>query len=155
MRRGHDASASVDRGAEAIEHAFDAYHRAFKEITRRARSRFENREWLGMHEDARERLDVYGGVVARVVADVCQILGEHAEDRSRWAEVRAAYARLIARRADFELAETFFNSVTRRIFSTVGVDPSIEYVATDFDVPPALADAPVYRTYARGPVLTR
>jgi isocitrate dehydrogenase kinase/phosphatase len=31
-------------------------------------------------------------------------------------------------RPDSELAETFFNSVTRRVFSTVGVDPAIEYL---------------------------
>ena len=31
-------------------------------------------------------------------------------------------------RPDAELAETFFNSVTRRVFSTVGVDPAIEYL---------------------------
>src|SRR5690606_25753546 len=45
------------------------------------------------------------------------------------------------------LAETFFNSVTRRIFSTVGVDPRIEFVDTDFDSPPIEAMAPLYRSY--------
>ena len=29
---------------------------------------------------------------------------------------------------DGEIAATFFNSVTRRVFSTVGVDPAIEYL---------------------------
>ncbi len=45
------------------------------------------------------------------------------------------------------LAETFFNSVTRKIFTTVGVDPSIEFVDTDFGSPPHEAERPVYRTY--------
>jgi len=31
-------------------------------------------------------------------------------------------------RPDAELAQTFFNSVTRRVFSTVGVDAAIEYL---------------------------
>jgi hypothetical protein len=61
--------------------------------------------------------------------------------------MRAAYTQAIAGRTDFELAETFFNSATRRIFDTVGVDPKIEYVDSDFDAPPPPPDERVYRRY--------
>ena len=37
----------------------------------------------------------------------------------------------IAGNHDWELAETFFNSITRRILATVGVDCKIEFVNTD------------------------
>jgi len=37
--------------------------------------------------------------------------------------MKTAYAGLVAGRPDIELAETFFNSASRRIFHTVGVDP--------------------------------
>ncbi|MGH2374728.1 MAG: bifunctional isocitrate dehydrogenase kinase/phosphatase, partial [bacterium] len=141
------------RGADAIRHAFDAYRREFRQITHRARSSFEGQEWRGMQGDARERLDLYPRVVTRVVAGVLRILGEDAQARTLWARMKAAYTQSIAGRTDFELAETFFNSVTRRIFATVGVDPKIEYVDSDFDAPPPPADEPVYRMYAgRGPI---
>jgi hypothetical protein len=42
--------------------------------------------------------------------------------------MKTAYAALAAARADHELARTFFNSATRRVFATVGIDPEIEFV---------------------------
>ena len=63
--------------------------------------------------------------------------------------MKAVYSGLIAGRDDWEVAETFFNSVTRRIFTTVGVDHQIEFVATDFETPPTRPQSPVYRVYNR------
>ena len=137
----------VQHSADAIRQAFETYQREFKRITRRARSRFENCDWHGIQQDAVERLDVYARVIAEVVAGVRRILDDRAQDGLVWAQMKAAYSQAIARRVDFELAETFFNSVTRRIFATVGVDPRIEFVAPDFDAPQPAVDAPAYATY--------
>jgi isocitrate dehydrogenase kinase/phosphatase len=63
--------------------------------------------------------------------------------------MKAVYSGLIAERDDWEVAETFFNSTTRRIFATVGVDPRIEFVATDFATPPTRSRMAVYRVYNR------
>ncbi len=151
MTADRDIDTPARRGSDAIRQAFDTYQREFQRITRRARSRFEQRDWRGMQEDARERLDLYPGVITRIVADVRRTLGGRAEDRSLWAQMKAAYTQSIARRPDFELAETFFNSVTRRIFATVGVDRNIEYVDSDFDAPPPPApNEPGYRVYSGG-----
>lgn len=106
-----------------------------------------------MQQDARKRLDLYPRLVTRTVEDVRRILGPRAENRPLWAGIKAAYTHSIARYPDVELAETFFNSVTRRIFATVGVDPKIEYVDSDFDAPLPPPDEPVYRRYLlRGPM---
>jgi isocitrate dehydrogenase kinase/phosphatase len=56
-------------------------------------------------------------------------LGPALVERATWARLRAEYAPLVADRRDSELAETFFNSFTRRLFHTVGVDPGIEFVS--------------------------
>jgi isocitrate dehydrogenase kinase/phosphatase len=141
-----DRASSALLGADVIRGAFEDYRREFRAITHRARSRFENGEWRGMQQDARERLELYGRCVTRTVEGVSQVVGPRPQDRALWAEMKAAYSRSIAHCPDVELAETFFNSVTRRIFATVGVDPRIEYVASDFDAPPAPGE-PVYRRY--------
>jgi isocitrate dehydrogenase kinase/phosphatase len=65
-----------------------------------------------------------------------------------WVSIKAVYSGLITDRDDWEIAETFFNSVTRQIFTTVGVDTEIEFVHTDFEDPPTRPKQPVYRTYA-------
>ena len=133
--------------ARVILDGFISYQARFREITRRAKQRFEKRDWSGLQTDASERLDLYKNVVDQVVANLQGGLESAVEDKAIWAIMKAHYSELIADREDWDLAETFFNSITRRIFSTVGLDANIEYVDTDFESPPTAATAPVYRAY--------
>jgi isocitrate dehydrogenase kinase/phosphatase len=136
------------RGAATIERGFDAFTSRFTEITRRARQRFERREWSAGQLDAVERIQLYEQVVREVVPQVRRILGDRLPDRTVWAEMKSAYARSFASRDDAELGATFFNSITRRILATVGVDPSIEFIHADHG-PPASPAAPLpHVTYA-------
>ena len=147
MASNHDYGSLAHRAAAAIRTAFDTYQYNFKIITRRAKSRFEQRDWHAMQHDAVERLELYGQVITRIVGEVRSILGERAQDRSVWAQMKATYSDSIARCVDIELAETFFNSVTRRLFATVGVDPNIEFVASEFDARPPTGGQPVFTTH--------
>lgn len=133
--------------AREIAAAFGEYRKAFLEVTRRARERFERREWGRLRADSTLRLGLYRESVDRAEAATRALLGERCRDRIVWISAKAVYSSLIAQRQDWELAETFFNSVTRRLFSTVGVDPTMEYVASDFDAPPSEALEPVYERY--------
>ena len=135
--------------AKAILGGLDQYADHFRIITRRARIRFDERDWRGMQADAAERLDLYGRVVSSVIADLRHLLMDRADDRSLWAAMKAVYSGLIEGRDDWDLAETFFNSATRRIFSTVGVDPRIEFVDTDFDTPPTQPRHPLHLVFGR------
>ena len=135
--------------AREIVEALDGYLASFSTITRRAKARFERREWSGAVADAAERLDLYGMVIDRLEADVRAALGAQVTDGGVWAGMKAAYSRLIETRPDYEVAETFFNSVTRRIFTTIGVDPNIEYTASNIDSPPAEPPLLPMRTYER------
>ncbi|HTP11874.1 MAG TPA: bifunctional isocitrate dehydrogenase kinase/phosphatase [Anaerolineae bacterium] len=141
----------AERGANTIHAAFLAYRAEFNAITRRARVRFEQRDWHGMQDDALERLDLYKKIVDGVVAETQAVLGEAVRQEAIWLRMKACYSRCIAGYGDFEIAETFFNSITRRIFATVGVDPGREYVDSDFNAPPARSSQPVYHTYPAAP----
>ena len=121
--------------ARAIHTAYDRWIRGFEEITRRARERFERRDWRGAQTDATARLALYRIHLDGAVADVGDILEDAVLERTRWAAVKARHQDGLAGRADAELARTFFNSVTRRIFSTVGADPAIEYLDPAPDTP--------------------
>lgn len=134
-----------NRAVAAIHAAYDRYHRGFEEITRRARDRFERRDWLGAQADVTERLALYRTHVDAAVADAHDILEDAVMERTLWASMRARHAVGARDRPDAELAQTFFNSVTRRVFSTVGVDAAIEYL--DPSPAPAEPDAPsLYHT---------
>ncbi len=120
-----------EAGAKAILSAFDTYQSEYRAITQRAKSRFESRDWLGANADAVARLELYPTVIRQIVANIQLILGDYWRDRAVWRLMKERYTELIVHRDDIETAETFFNSVTRRIFATVGVDPQIEYVASE------------------------
>lgn len=140
-------SRRANLGARAIRDAWAGFADRFRIITRRARLRFDAGDWKGMTSDNVERLDLYGAVARETARTVAGILGDRVEDRTVWAAMKAVYSGLIEERTDWDVAETFFNSVTRKIFSTVGVDPHIEFVDTDFDDPPSGPPEPVVRTH--------
>jgi isocitrate dehydrogenase kinase/phosphatase len=125
--------------AEAARDAFVEYERHFDEITRRARDRFLNREWRGSLDDARERLLLYSLILSSLTNRVNELMAERLNDRSVWIATKAAYSALIAKSSRWEIAESFFNSLTRRVFATEGVNQVIEFVDTDFDAPVELA----------------
>jgi isocitrate dehydrogenase kinase/phosphatase len=121
-------AAHAARAATIIADAFAVYVALFRVLTCVARDHFERRDWHAMQHDSMRRLDLYTRQVDEGLAALRVLLGEMLEDRPFWATLRAAYERRIAGDPDDELAETFFNSITRRIFHTIGVDPAVEFV---------------------------
>jgi isocitrate dehydrogenase kinase/phosphatase len=116
--------------ARAIHQAFAVYHTHYAAITQRAGVRFANRDWAGMQSDAGDRLDLYKKVVDNTVAEITEALGPNIDDAELWAQTKVVYNDLLSKVDVWELAETFFNSITRRIFATVGVNANIEFVDT-------------------------
>lgn len=151
MARQQPADVSASRlsnlAASAIAGAHQLYREDFEKITRRAKARFQRRDWQGAVEDAAERLDLYGQMIDRTEREVRRVLGDRVADEYVWAGTKAVYSGAIAGRDDWELAETFFNSVTRRIFTTLGVNPEIEFVDSDFEPPALDAAERLCRTY--------
>ncbi len=127
----HDALA-ID-AAELLRDRFADYNSRFRAITRRARQRFEQRDWAGAREDARERIALYDRCVAETSDAVAALLGPNAADKALWAAIKDHYAAMIGPLLDQELNKTFFNTLSRRFFGTLGVDPAIEFVALDIE----------------------
>src|SRR3954462_13722135 len=89
---GSAAIGNAAPAVPAIHAAYERYHRGFEEITRRARGRFEQRDWLGAQADATERLTLYKVHVDGAVADVHDILQDAVMERTLWAAMRAFHA---------------------------------------------------------------
>jgi isocitrate dehydrogenase kinase/phosphatase len=139
-------------GAASVLESYGAYRAEFKHVTRRAPLRFERRDWHGAHADALERLELRPRRVGRAVEALQRVLGPAAADRRLRADLKAAYDRALEGRPDAEVARTFFNSVTRRAFGTVGVDPASEFVNGGLEpqaASPPAGGEPVFRTYLR------
>jgi isocitrate dehydrogenase kinase/phosphatase len=139
----------AEQAASAIFNAYLDYQREFRSLTRRARARFERREWRGTQTDARERLALRPRCIRRTVEELEGLLGDRATDHGLWIRMRAGYLERIEPLPDRELAATFFSSVTRKLFGTVGVDPAIEFTAADWEVRPPAGATPLYRVHRR------
>jgi isocitrate dehydrogenase kinase/phosphatase len=133
------ASVARNCASDAVD-AFDRYNTEFRTITRRAPARFDERDWQGSQRDAVERIELYGRYVERTVAALRLRLGSDVTDSALWSTIKHEFARLIEGTPDAEFRKTFFNSLTRTFFGTIGVSPDIEFVALDLDPLARVAD---------------
>src|SRR5213082_2352173 len=128
-----EASALAQDCARRIVDAFAHYNAEFRAITRRAPLRFDARDWRGGQQDAIERIGLYDRFVNQTIAGLRLGLGARALDRDLWRQIHGAFGERITDLPDPEFTKTFFSSISRRLFGTVGVAPDIEFVATDLD----------------------
>ena len=131
-----DNDALIHETAGKIFEAFEDYNQEFRNITQRARRRFDEREWKLGQRDAVERIELYDRRVVRCVAGLVGPMGARIADVDIWHAIRADFQERTADCVDVEFYKTFFNSVTRKVFNTVGVNPNVEFVAPDLE--PAL-----------------
>jgi isocitrate dehydrogenase kinase/phosphatase len=133
--------------ASTICDDFSAYNTEFRAITQRARGRFETRDWKGSQRDAVERIELYDTAVKRTRVEIKRRLGHLCKNKTLWAKTKASYANLIEECPDSEFYKTFFSSITRGIFDTVGVDRDVEFLAVDFEPAPLTAKPPKAEIY--------
>jgi isocitrate dehydrogenase kinase/phosphatase len=116
-----------------IVDAFARYNAEFRAITRRAPLRFDQRDSHGSQRDAVERIELYDRFVRQAIEELKSALGTRAQERELWRQIHDEFGARIAALPDPEFTKTFFSSISRRLFGTVGVAPDIEFVATDLD----------------------
>jgi isocitrate dehydrogenase kinase/phosphatase len=134
------------RCAQMVVEAFLGYDASFRAITRRAQVCFAERDWGRSHQDAVERIELYEQSIRSTVSRLELALGGDVRQQGLWRDVKRHFSNLIGGLPDSEFCKTFFSSVTRRLFGTVGVTPDIEFVATDLD--PLSAAQPTTVTHA-------
>lgn len=131
-RVGSDHHRLVAEACGLVVAGFDDYNASFSDLTRRARRRFEQGDRAGMRADVVARLELYDQMVDETISRLEGLLANRLFSRSIWRDMRQVFAELIERKLDAELYKTFFNTITRRLFKTRGVNPAIEFVAFDF-----------------------
>jgi len=119
--------------AQILVDLFADYNAEFREVTQRARQRFEERDWRGSQRDAVERIGLYSRYVDSGVELMRRRLGDEVHERSIWSSIKRRYAEIIDPLPDAEFKKTYFCSITRKTFGTVGVDPAVEFFALDLD----------------------
>ncbi len=106
---------------------YDDYGSTYAAITRRAQERFEQGDWQGMRRDTRQRLDLYARVATDTADRIRTAIDTIIDRMAHWNEVKDRYHKHMADRRDAELAYTFLNSVSRKLFDIVGFDPRLAF----------------------------
>lgn len=139
------------RMATAILEGFNRHYGLFRYVAQRAKTLFENGDWQGIQQSARERIAFYDLRVRECVSRLEEEFGvDEWSDEEReaiWQQAKHDYVTLIADHHQPECAETFFNSVCCKILHR-------DYFHNDFIfVRPAVAtdhmdsEPPSYRCY--------
>jgi isocitrate dehydrogenase kinase/phosphatase len=155
------AAVGASGGAVAKDHAaliaehFRLYNEEFGRITRRAALNFLAEDWQNAQLDAVARIELYELRVARCVAAIASQLQSKRTDVALWVDIKRAYEIIVARRPDSDFYRTFFNSVTRDLFGTVGVNPDVEFCATSVGRASGAVPIRVYRVSGSLPTAVR
>ncbi len=104
------------RLARTILNGFYSYFADFENITLAARTRFEKAEWAAMHHASTRRIDLYKAKVVETLEFVEFIAGDRLKEFDFWSETRGIYSDLVRGMTNFEIAETFYNSIYNAVF---------------------------------------
>ncbi|SDK24336.1 bifunctional isocitrate dehydrogenase kinase/phosphatase [Billgrantia gudaonensis] len=105
------------RLAATILHGFDEYRSRFKAITADASRRFRDAAWREAQQASAERINLYAEKVDDTLERLRRTFSEEELTHCEcWREARNHYAELISQRLDYELAETYFNSLFCSVF---------------------------------------
>jgi isocitrate dehydrogenase kinase/phosphatase len=149
-----DGVSAKDHAAVIAEH-FRLYNEEFGRITRRAALNFLAEDWQTGQLDAVARIELYEQRVARGVATIAGRLQTKRTDVALWIDIKRAYEIIVARRPDSDFYRTFFNSITRDLFGTVGVNPEVEFCATNVGRASGAVPIRVYRVGGSLPAAVR
>ena len=137
------------RLAKVILNGFDAFFGDFQNVTLGAQARFEKADWQLVHAAMSKRLEMYKKKVRDVakLADGDGIAGGLLRDRSLWREAKAEYALLVATHSNYEIAQTFFNSVYCYVFGHEKIRDLHSFVMAPDHQPEVLDDAVIVTEY--------
>ncbi|MFK7924820.1 MAG: bifunctional isocitrate dehydrogenase kinase/phosphatase, partial [Bacteroidia bacterium] len=130
-----------------ILEGFKAYRSEFNRITQRAVVRFENQDWAGIQDDSKERLRVYKKEAMKIAMQARRLLQENFNNRGLWEILKQAYAYDVAHLADTEIAESFFNSVCRKVFGGMGAEQDFMFVDGAIMRLDSESSAPIFKVY--------
>lgn len=133
--------------AHIILSAYTNYYRQFKRITKRAKIRFENRDWHGIQQDARERQSLYRKVVGDSTEEVLNFLGERAKEREMWKEIKQMFYDEIRNFHSRNIAETFYNSIFRHSHQGLSADQELMFVHSTGSYREFKSTYPIYHTF--------
>ncbi|XOV81178.1 MAG: bifunctional isocitrate dehydrogenase kinase/phosphatase [Aestuariibacter sp.] len=121
-------SALITKIAYDILKGFEKSFRLYVRITSQAKHRFEMADWASVQKASKERIDLYEQSLIETVASIYHAISPHQQEKAFWQELKIEYSHHLQQHPQFELAETFYNSVIGRLFKHQQIDNDIMFV---------------------------
>ena len=126
---------------------FDGYMDSFNAMSKMAPQHFRERNWDAMQNTHRKRLMLYKDWIKQIVGNCHKILLEDDIDQSLWPELKSLFSEKIKDKTDKELAETFFNSVVRKVVPHLAVDEQLMFVYENYNSCAIYPQADLFHDY--------
>lgn len=136
--------------AKVILNGFDAFFGDFQNVTLGAQSRFEQADWHRVHAAMSFRLEMYKKKVREVASLADTIGGGLLHDRQLWRDAKLEYSKLIETHLNYEIAQTFFNSVYCFVFEHEKIRDAHSFLSVPAMRPKELDDEMIYKEYDIG-----
>ncbi len=104
------------------------YYYSFKRITKRAKLRFEERDWHGIQSDARKRLTLYRDMVGNTTEKLLLFLGQRTANQESWKQIKEMYLEEVTNFNSRNIAETWYNSIFRHSHQGLSADEDLMFV---------------------------
>ncbi|WP_395344801.1 bifunctional isocitrate dehydrogenase kinase/phosphatase [Ningiella sp. W23] len=132
MSRAHSTSKELQLEASKLAYqilsGFDKSFRRYSRITSGAQERFESCQWQASQQAIKERILTYHHSLSDVVSDIYRYINPAKLSDEFWHKCKQQYSKLLSGHPQFELAETFFNSVIGRIYRHQRIDDALMFV---------------------------
>ncbi len=122
------SSSTARRMAKTIYNGFHSYFADFQNITLGAKARFEKAHWPAVQTANQDRIELYKSKVKMTAELLGTVTNRDITDLDLWRQAKGVYTQLVAGAPNFEIAETFFNSVFGFINDHDKIDDALIYV---------------------------
>jgi isocitrate dehydrogenase kinase/phosphatase len=142
------AGVAAARGIAAVLiEGFDRHYRLFRAESARAPELFDAGAWTELQRAVQERIRFYDQRVAECVDRLRATFDVDALADETWRDAKLQYIGLLVDHSQPELAETFFNSVIKRILRRSYYDNELVFVRAAVSTEYIESDPPIYRSY--------
>lgn len=114
--------------AYQILNSFDKSFRLFNRFTTGAQQRFEQQKWAQAQRANKDRIAIYEQSVADAVMEIYEQVNPRVQTEQFWIQAKTEFALLLQQHPQFELAETFYNSVLGKLFKHTHINNALMFV---------------------------
>ncbi|WP_151705738.1 bifunctional isocitrate dehydrogenase kinase/phosphatase [Nitrincola alkalilacustris] len=134
--------------AETALQNFTGYRTRFKELTAKARPLFEAADWRGLQQLGSDRIDLYEQMVGEAATVLLERFGDRVYESDLWHQAKQHYTEIIRTRDDFELSETFFNSLYCKLFKHLHISNENMFIRSSMEGRVITSGDEIYRSYS-------